>query len=782
MYIELFVGSSLDITKTHAMRYLVFLSILLISNKIFSHQTQSIYFHTDRDIYFPGETIWFNAYSPSDTGKLLSLNVGLYSPTGNKIKEKIFILANGVALGDFEIPDTVSSSSLQILAATKNQIAEKNFQNVKYLLVQNIPDSTMPHATSFADATGVVVKPEGGWVVSGVVNYFVLKSFSAYNGPQIVYATLMEVSNGKFIDSVITGKDGLASFQFIPEFGKNYILRWKDVKGFVGEKPIPSSINTGAILHTELKGDSLHYLIEKKSSLPYLNELDLEVLQNKRLIGKYRIKMKEVNKYISAIDALMLPLGLLHLNLRDASGALLQETQVWNNTGTMPLSMSLVDKNLSAHGKNTIEITLTDTLNQDVSISVSDLMFYDTANVQVNPPIVFPGSAAVLYGSNKQIAENLISIGKKQDSPVRDFDQDNVGILAEVKHKDFDLPARSILALVVDDKITGKQFYKLPPKGPKQFRADNIIFFDSAKVYYRVEGFPELNDKLKFGLTDTTALPKSISARYIWESAIVDNSNGVRWERKYNIRVNKKYAEGKLLPNVMLKSAKTNPKIKRILELDEKYATGTASGIGRGFQLNVMDDENLWTYSDLPSYLKAKLSLYIINRCYKKVLLKTPYDISTSIPIFIDDTQVPLDDDGTPDGSWMNLSLTQIAYIKYIPGIVSGSSFRSNNGVLYIYTKKGKDMNSVLYDMNAMRKVTVNGYNLAKQFEYYVPGNDKKFDNRSTLYWNPIISLTKENPTFRFSYFNNEIAAKHLLTITTMDSEGRLFVYKKLIE
>ncbi len=128
------------------------------------------------------------------------------------------------------------------------------------------------------------------------------------------------------------------------------------------------------------------------------------------------------------------------------------------------------------------------------------------------------------------------------------------------------------------------------------------------------------------------------------------------------------------------------------------------------------------------------------------------------------------------------LALNDIAYIKYIPGIVIGAGFNSNVGVIYVYTKKGNEPEQA---NNNIRSANIKGYDQQKEFinpDYTAKEQLKQPDLRSTVYWKPFILLDKTNNKATIEFYNNDISKKLLLTIEGINAAGELIHIEKIIE
>lgn len=102
-----------------------------------------IYLHTDRDAYFPGDTVWFKGYVVHN-GKLDSTVKNLYIDWGNKdglvFESNVHIVINGQAPSQFTIPSAYADSKLNLNAYTKNLALHKElgyFKTIRVLQKSN---------------------------------------------------------------------------------------------------------------------------------------------------------------------------------------------------------------------------------------------------------------------------------------------------------------------------------------------------------------------------------------------------------------------------------------------------------------------------------------------------------------------------------------------------------------------------------------------------------------------------------------------------------------------
>jgi len=112
--------------------------VLKLKNYTSNHASEKAYLHFDKPYYATGDTIYFKAYVTLGEKHQLSdlsgvLHIDLINP-GNKIEQGIKLpLANGVAWGDFVLPDTLAPGNYRIRAYTRWMLNDGN------LFEQNIP-------------------------------------------------------------------------------------------------------------------------------------------------------------------------------------------------------------------------------------------------------------------------------------------------------------------------------------------------------------------------------------------------------------------------------------------------------------------------------------------------------------------------------------------------------------------------------------------------------------------------------------------------------------------
>jgi hypothetical protein len=206
---------------------------------------EKVYLHIDRELYAPGDTIWFKSYLVSGLDNNLepgykNIYVQLVSPTGKVVANRLLLSIFGGANGDFALVDSLPGGQYTVRAYTKylGSFGEESYfhQRVwiaksKSLFEPQLPNpegtqttkSNLPKPAE-AQPIDAMFFPEGGNLVLNAANLIAFKVVGQ-DGKGI--ETSGEVTNGKG-DTITTFKTsylGMGRFVFMPEEGKTYFAK-----------------------------------------------------------------------------------------------------------------------------------------------------------------------------------------------------------------------------------------------------------------------------------------------------------------------------------------------------------------------------------------------------------------------------------------------------------------------------------------------------------------------------------------------------------------------------
>jgi hypothetical protein len=768
------------------------------SGEGFSQQKETIFLHLDKEIYLPGETIWFKAYvfahhvpSASSTNFYASL----YNKEGILLMEKQFPLFEGTCNGDFYISDSLKDDALQLRVFTKNGIlADSNNALLKAISVYQKNAVVKAAEKPLMDSLEVHYFVEGGSLVSGISNFIGIKVENSDKIPASIGVAIMDELSNNVLDSIVTGKDGMGKCQFLPEAGKTYKLVWQDSYGNSRGMPLGPITENGVGLHSEISGNKLYYSIQKSAGRSDFNNLHLSIKQGNEVIYGQSLSLNGQKSFVNSIVTDSLPFGILQLQLSGENGKLLQEKQFFLSSKIQTPQVSVLEKSTLPKGKNKLEIWMPDTLLYNLSLSIADESFYDSNLPEsmydallLNDKTSFGASGfAQAIQAHDEKKTDLFLLANGQDSSEDAIQKlvadDYLSMTINTGDSKHVLPPKSLLTLIIQDNATGKQFLTLPASTATSFKKSGFVFYDSAKAYFKLIDDKDISDNLSLSLLNGISIPSKISPLknnvIHLHASNTANFNDTTWDN-YAERKPKNFNEVQTIKEVVLKSKYVNPITKRITEIDKKYTSGMFSGLARGYQLNVLDDPDAADQPDIFNYIKYRIpgltvSAGGVDRIRQ---FKTNRDIDgVAVILFINETETLYD-------MLEVLPVSQVAYVKYVPGIVIGSSFVSNNGALYVYTKKGDDFNTS--KGAAMKTVMLKGYNSSKEFaspDYSEKTSLVNPDNRTTLYWNPYIITDKSNRKISVEYYNNDISTRHLLILRGFGEDGTIVELKKWLE
>lgn len=228
---------------------LIFLAVLSAIGQSTPHKQQNqlneyiqlrpaekVYLHLDKDLYSPGESIWFSAYMANGSthipGSLSTvLYVSLFDQHQNLITYRNIRTEEGLGKGDFKLPDTLAAGDYIVQAHT---LYMQNFdpsffftKRIRILTGDNNETQEPPleqtQATLQADSAeadpmpklSLTFFPEGGEMINGLESRIAVKAEDAFGNGLEVNGKVIN-SRGDTISWFKTHKFGLGDFMLLP--------------------------------------------------------------------------------------------------------------------------------------------------------------------------------------------------------------------------------------------------------------------------------------------------------------------------------------------------------------------------------------------------------------------------------------------------------------------------------------------------------------------------------------------------------------------------------------
>jgi hypothetical protein len=787
-------------------------SVLNASNTDDSSTIEKVYLHTDRDIYYPGDDIWFKAYLIEVSDMLLSdhsynLHAELISPSSKIIDSRIIKLDNGLGNGDFKLSGDLASGRYRIRAYTNymRNFGDQVFFN-KDITIINVNDVNK----SFKDTLRAIIEkpeitffPEGGSLVDSVGSIVAFKGVdSDGNGCDVsggIYS-----SKGDLITLFKSSHKGMGSFSLVPVTGESYYAVTRDRKGNLTRHNIPPGFPSGIVL--SVSGRETGYLAltfrTNRTTLPKIIDTDLSisVSAHNQILKTYSFRMKSLNSFLK-VPTDDLPGGIVMLTLADEGNVPLCERLVFiNKNEAVKLSLKTNKDSYTRRDSVSVRISL-----NGISDTVS------TASLSLS---AFEND----YGTGSTLFQSTISSWFLLESDVRGtveepsyyFDQSNPNRLNDLD-----------LLLLTQGWRDFKWKYKTPSYFPE------YGFTISGRVRKKFADSPVKNSFVNIGIFGRKkpyicVIPTDSSGRFLVKEVnltgdanliasitnekdkfqgwiLLDSSKYEPSPVKEQIPQRKSVITDDPLIDGDQNADKDQPVKKNISRFQhysefkdsvlQQYRPTDTIDIGE-VKINAYDWtktaktrsqhylHTLWPDKEIvitPSELIYNNVTQLLT--YKFVLAPSKgFPHGLHAPLYmIDGNRVTADDVVAIPIRWVERIdvVTNPGSQGSLRTIVSinDTTMGYSDGTISIILKSGTDIKPVSYSAN----VKISGYSEPRTF--YAPKhgnpimNDKKPDLRTTLFWEPDIKV-KNNKVVTLNYYNHDIPSTVRICVEGITSTG----------
>ena len=754
---------------------------------------ERIYFHFDKNNYSPGDTVWFKAYLmkaifPAEESK--TLYIDWTDEKGNLLRRTSSPLLEAAAIGQFGIPDDFKSTFLHVKAYTKWML---NFDtaflyNKDLRILAKDPQTTAKKNSVIPQITFF---PEGGNSVAGISGKVAFKANDQWGKPVKISGEVKN-SKGTTVDKLTVIHDGMGYFFLKPMMNESYTAIWKDENNVVHTTPLPSIQSKGVSMNIENHKDSRSFKISAAS----FQENDLLTV----LGTMYGTTVFKFGKHLKngIIDGLIpvkdLPSGILTITVFDAAMSPLAERITFINNEEYYFSPDLEVKHwgLNKRAKNIIEISLPDSIEANLSVSVTDVKIENEMKDNIISHFLLTSEIkGIVNNPVYYFQNNSDSISKKLDLVMltngwRKYNWENVkeGVFPKILYpKDstylsvsgqiygispVQLKDAGDIILMYNQGETGNQIYQVPILPNGTFNDPQLILFDTAKIYYQLPKFKgKMDATVQFMQNRLPAFTQQSKAGGFFKSPFDDPSDLYQYNLSAANLKELLAQKGRVLETITIKAKTTSP----LQLLDEKYASGLFSG-DNAYQFDLLNVGGLSSQSIL-AYLRSRVPGLQIS-------IGNPPTLSWrngSPALYLN--EMPADVSMISD-----LPVSDIAYVKVMRPPFVGAAGGGASGAISIYLRKGGDVPSA--PGSGLNNNTVTGYTAIKEF--YSPNYDvvsaenERQDNRTTLYWAPEIILQPGANKAIITFYNNDITNAFKVIIEGVSKEGKFTHFEKVLE
>lgn len=755
---------------------------------------EKLYLHVDREMYSPGDDIWFKSYLVNGLNNQLisgykNIYVQLISESGEVIQNRLFLSQEGTGRGDFSIPTDIKEGTYIIRASTKYQqnFGEESFFHKKIFISGFGSSASNSKKSTEISASKIDVSflPEGGNFVANAVNRIAFKAINE-TGNGIPVAGKVVDDLGAEIVSFQTKFLGMGNFEFTPQSDKNYTIKLENHPSF--SYKFETAKQDGIGLFYKKDADNLIFTVFRNSEKTDAQKLIFKVKHKDMVVFNNEISLTD-NQVKQRVLENFFPVGISKVVVADIQNNILAERLVFvRDKKEKTIQFKLNKNEYAVRQKVDLEITpllaRRDSVNSALSVSVVNVGYFNSiGNNQTIQSYLLLDSE--LKGSIESpascfVEEENISIDEKLDlvMMINGWRKYYWEDLEPYINKN--LPNWEDLGLTINGRVEtlngkkpviegdvilspfvgGVQFKTTTTDDEGNFVFDGLLLKDSAmiildaktkkgskktKIYFNQSPiFDDKIDLLKIGCTALNNIPSGFFS---------EEFSRLNAEKQYSIG-----AETILLDDIQIKGQrKLNDGHFRLYGFPD-------------ISYELKDEEQ--HYIDFYDYIETKMpgGVYVTSDDGGNKTIRIR--MAKQAPLLLID--------GVQTG-WNMIDVISMNDVDKIEILKTGFAMaaygsRGGDGVISIFTKVGEK--SYEFERNVAGRLTpyVRGYNQPGIFyspKYTLENiNDPKPDLRPTLLWEPELKMV--DGVGKIEFYVADKLADYVVVVEGISEKGRI--------
>lgn len=773
------------------------------------YKLEKISIHTDKSFYLAGDTIWFKAYVMADGNPSIEsskISVRLVNDSNNTVVNLILPIVFSSAAGTMQLPNDMKGGTYSLQAFTDYMAVrdKENFYN-RSIEIANIAAPITTKAIDFKP--NVVFFPEGGHIIEGIFNTIAFKYSDQFGYPVNGKGEIVDAT-GTSLQRFEASHNGMGKIRLKAFANEKYFAKITFDNGIQQLFPLPASEAIGVGYESNINAAEI--LVEVNNA-KILNDswrpAYMLITQNNILIAKNELPNSPLLTVKIPTDKL--ETGIVKVTLFTASNQPLVERLYFvnNDNYSLEADFKIVNKSLKPKGKQTYQITVDDTLNTNLSISVVDIAYDSTStsgNNIVSDLFLTEELKGYVHEPTQYFYKNDINSKRNIDLVMmtngwRRYNWDKIlkGYLPnfpEVKQGYLTFEG------TVVDKLTNKPIQdatittifkkkniflgnvNVPIDSIGRFAQKDFIIYDTLGI--EILG---INNKYQKSIdirdVKITVSSLPISAGLTISPLVTLKNSSVFKIPEDRLKYYNELGVGKVITleaaNIVASKRWENTSV-----VNDRYTSGSLFNLGETRAYDFISEPIKGNFTqDLFSYATGRFTgvttAFVSGQ--QVFIFRNRFSL-TGGPIPM---TVILDNIEVPASVLRTIPVSNIALVKIYSANLLVSS--SSGGVLAVFTKRGEDFNNNAASVANMT-LNIEGYSYVKEF--YSPDDlaiekariNKTADNRSTIYWNPMVQLNEEQKTAILSFYNSDRAKKHRVIIQGFNSAGKLFYKEQIIE
>lgn len=694
---------------------------------------RQLYLTTNKEIYTPAETICFQAFlinTPADIST--SIFAELYDCSGNKVLSKKLLMENNVGAGSFVLPGLKNDYYL-LYCYTLGEDGKPGLDFIKKIAVDEnvISSGAAGNKNFYAPDLQVDYYFEGGSFVKELSNNLLIKTSTKDNKAVSVLGKILNQKN-EVVSIFNTNEQGFVNVSLFPYKNENCSIVIKDNLGNVKTIPLPDGAANGITFKLITLEKSIMYVAQLNSTDNTPLNYTLDILKDNEPVFRSILKFDEgKSQQDEEIDNTRLPEGYLNVKIKDGNGKVYVERLFYNSGNTEKKnSIDIID---STNNK-TYTISLPNYISGTGCITINAIEKTKTSFIQTN---------AASIGKNLQTPElsSDINFSKFNDyliSVKNISGNNNILPIAENKllslsgtlYAEGNKPVKNNkINIVFNLNKNKKQLYEAVTDQNGHLAINNLLFFDTATVYYQLADKSEGKNDIRLILDNQPNMYLSHNNEklkdYLCTNQTLINS-AVAGTTKNNTDSSK---NSKTLNEVIVKTVSAPKKTDKKL-FTEKYVSSNfdfAPMMREEFDFITTPREDI-DHESVMEYLRGRIpeikfdNQGAYNPSSRNLLTGT----ASKVQLYVDETEV------TEDPSFFfGLKIYEVALIRFYGPGWQPKTTELSGGTLILYTKRADDHADKA--VKGLPKLKLSGYDDdASQIDAATQPT-----NYNTLFWKP---------------------------------------------
>ncbi len=753
---------------------------------------EKVYLHIDRELYSPGDDIWFRSYLAGGINHRLipgykNIYVQLVAEDGTVAAQKLLLSKGGTVHGDFRLPATLPEGKYVIRAYTRylQNFGEESYFQKKIMVVQ--PRNSLEISEIVPDEKvseiDVAFLPEGGNFVLNAINHIAFKAVDETGKGIAVKGKVVDESGNEVVTFRTTFK-GMGKFIMMPQEGKKYFALIDNHPSF--SYSFEPARADGISLSSKTDGNYLLFTLTRNLKVVQPQEFLLIAAHKGTELFSSQVTMTEFQQAMRLYKGLF-PLGISQVTLYDKTGQKVAERLVFVRNANDPkirVAVSKTDFRTREAVKVSLESLLPedDTIHSAVSISVVNEDYFSS-------------------GGNNLTLESYLLLDSELKGSIESpasFFEDEAGLTADEKldlvmmvngwrsyywnelekFAGAELPHWADYGLTIEGRVTrlwgGKPVdYGKVVLGPfsrnflfeeaatdenGRFSFDKLYLKDSALIMINAET-KNRSKRTEIDIIQPMGFDSLVSPGFI-QNMSSDISVPLKFYREIYHRRVAEQEYFKELGSILLDEVNIEGKqVSRTEDHFRLYGEPDHS-------FTITSDD--WTYANILDYLQTKVPGLVITG--DEVRIRAGYGNPLLLLDGIETTWDYIN--YTPIGDVDKIEILKNSALMAVYGS------RGGNGVIAILTKMGRgDMyNDFTRFVPGRITPRVQGFQQPRQF--YSPRytiaevNDPKPDYRPTLYWNPEVDMKSGDAGIEF--FTADNLARYRVIVEGISRTGKI--------